>query len=256
MHGLKQWLSFLTYTPGILGPACFMAPWKPQTSMKLLRTWAKTMAKAINLQVNVIDRNNLVNTIDGSRSSLSSSGNKTGTLYVHLNQQSLLSVVLYSIALPFYKIVMNIEFALIPFVGWYPALLGGTTIIRQYPEMAKESLKRVVENLKMGETYCISIEGKRCGPDGQLSPYKKGPIVLALESQCDIVPFLTMGELRVWPYGKWILTPGGKIDVIILPKISTKGLTIEHRNELVQSLRRSAEYEISTWNRQNGNAAP
>jgi 1-acyl-sn-glycerol-3-phosphate acyltransferase len=268
MHALKQWMSFLAYTPGILGPACLLAKWKPQTSMTLLQTWAKTMAQVINLQVNVVDRNkverNPLNTSSqpqaGDNSAASpcnleqqqshqsqSMKNKTGTLYVHLNQQTLLSVVLYSVALPFYKIVMNIEFALLPFIGWYPALLGGTTIIRQYPELAKKSLRKVVENLQKGETYCISIEGKRCGPDGQLSPYKKGPIILALESQCDIVPFLTMGELSVWPYGKWILTPGQTIDVIILPKISTKGLTMEDRHELLHRLRQLAEQEISTW---------
>lgn len=259
--------------PGILGPACLLAPWKPHASMKLLKTWAKTMAKVVDLEVNVIDRNktidienvntmvtiersnkansadvNINNKVCNSPSSTTATTNKTGTLYVHLNQQTLLSVVLYSIALPFYKIVMNIEFALIPFIGWYPALLGGTTIIRQYPTMAKESLKKVVENLKKGETYCISIEGKRCESNGMLSPYKKGPIILALESQCDIIPFLTMGEFNVWPYGTWTLVPGKKIDIILLPKISTKGLTLEHRNELVQRLRRLAETEISLWN--------
>lgn len=200
---LKQWTSLFVFTPTILGPACIVSRISPSLSYRLMQKWAEAMRKSAKLQVNMIDLN--------KPSTLTTIKNKTGTLYVHLNQQTLLSMVLYLAVLPFHKTVMNIEFALIPFIGWCPTLFGGVPIVRQLPSLAKRSLEKVVEDLKAGDKYCISIEGKRCGSDGKLSPYKKGPVVLALESQCDIVPFLTFGEFLAWPYGEWSLLPEARL---------------------------------------------
>lgn len=241
----KQWVSFLTFTPLILGPACLISKPFPKQAFKLMQLWSKIIKKISKYEVNIIDRNT-------PSISSNQNNNKRGILYVHLNQQTLLSMPLYLSFLPFNKTVMNIEFALLPFIGWCPTLIGGVPIIRQMPNRAKQSLENVVQDLKSGESYCISIEGKRCGPDGNLSPYKKGPIVLAIESQCDIVPFLTFGEFQVWPYGKSYTIPGGKIDIVVLPKISTVGLTFEKdRNNLLNSIRSLAEQEKKTWEQNN-----
>lgn len=241
MNQIKQWSALFLMTPTILGPACLIAKLFPKVSFAWLRTWSDIMRQSIDLHINVIDRN---------QPSIHSTNTESncGTLYVHLNQQTLLSVLLYMASLPFHKLIMNFEFAMIPFIGWCPTLIGGVPIIRQLPSTAKRALEHVIDDLQRGDSYCISIEGQRCGPDGALSPYKKGPVVIALKSQCDIIPFLTFGELKVWPYGTWTIHPHQEITVLILPRIITKGLSYDtHRHELVQRLRMIAEEEISRW---------
>ncbi len=163
-------------------------------------------------------------------------------IYVQLNQESLIDGFVFPMVAPLpYKTVVNIEFALIPFYGWVTAILGWV-IIRQRPEQAKRTLEKVVSNLRMGGATGISIEGKR-SKDGSLSPYKKGPAVLAIQSGAKIVPVITHGARDCLPHGEWKIRPG-KIIVKLLKAIPTKGMCYEDRDTLVRQLRELAEQEV------------
>lgn len=176
---------------------------------------------------------------------------RRGTLYVHLNQQTHLASLLYSrgIQKPF-SIVTNFEFSMFPFIGWLQVRMGAITIVRQRPHWAKEALQRAVERLAEGDSIGISIEGRR-SDDGNLCPFKKGPAVLAIAAQCDIVPFMTHGEYVLWPRGSWSVVEGGKVDIKLYPRISTAGMTYEDRDKLTLQLRNLAEAEIVKWNADN-----
>jgi 1-acyl-sn-glycerol-3-phosphate acyltransferase len=103
----------------------------------------------------------------------------------------------------------------------------------------------VSQAIREGHNFGISIEGRR-SPDGQLSPYKKGPAVIAIEAQCDIVPFMSHGEWRLWPHGDWRVRPG-RIHGVVYPAISTRGMQYSDRGELVAQLRELAERERKIW---------
>lgn len=237
-YAIKQYTSFCISTPLLLGTACL--PIVPKLyAKKLLHLWTDIMLKSIGTAVNV--QNHAEEATSGT----------TGTLYVHLNQQTHLASLLYTLGINTdFNFVVNIEYAIFPFLGWLQARLGAVTIIRQYPPQAKRALKTAVERIKRGENIGISIEGRR-SEDGNLCPYKKGAAVMAIEAQCDIIPVMTFGEYILWPTGTWVVQPGGKIDVKLYPRMSTAGLTYADRDELTKKLRALAETEIASWEAKN-----
>lgn len=169
-------------------------------------------------------------------------GDRRPVLFVHLDQQTLLSIPIYPLVLdrPF-SLVVNVEFALLPLAGWYAVADGGVVVVRQWPAQARGALRRVTERLRGGRTFGMSIEGRRTD-DGALSPYKKGAAVLAIDAQCDIVPFMTHGEWDLWPRGSWRVRPG-LVEAVLYPKVSTRGLRYEDRDALVAELRALAVRE-------------
>lgn len=127
-----------------LSPACLLSviPLTVPLSRKLLYKWSIQMSKMLQLKINVTRKQS--SHCEGISTS------KAGKLYVHLNQQTLLSTILY---LSMWKqdpikLIMNFEFALIPLVGWVQYFLGGIVIVRQRPIWAKRSLATVVNQLQ------------------------------------------------------------------------------------------------------------
>ena len=167
-------------------------------------------------------------------------------VFVHLDQTSLSeSFLLPWLAPRPYRIIVNLEYALLPVLGWVNFALGARIVVRQWPAQAKRTISRAIDDLRRGDTYLISIEGRH-SPDGALQPYKKGPVVMAIESGATIVPFLTLGARERLPHGEWRMRPG-PVDVVLLEPISTKGLTYDDRDALVARLRALAEREIAAW---------
>ena len=182
-------------------------------------------------------------TIEYENSGFSPESENEGCVIISLNQQSLLEVPL-SFAMspkPFLNI-FNIEYALIPFIGWVGWIFG-LVIVRQWPKQSRSKLNKAISYLHKGIHFHISIEGRR-SKDGSLSPYKKGPVVIAIQAGADIAPVICQGFGECLPYGEWKIR-SGEIKVKFLKTISTKGLTYEDRDLLVSQLRKLAEYEIA-----------
>ncbi len=215
-----------------LAPALAVAPFDNAASWRLSAVASRAILADFGIEPRVEDRSGLTEE-DVARG---------GHLYVHLDQQTLLSTCLYSLVLSGpCSLVVNIEFAFFPVAGWLSMLQGAVPIVRQRPEQAKRALASVVRRLREGENFGISIEGRR-SPDGRLSPYKKGPVVLAIEAGATIVPFMTHGEYRLWPRGARWPRPG-VIELVAYPPIPTRGLTYADRDDVVRSLRELAERE-------------
>jgi 1-acyl-sn-glycerol-3-phosphate acyltransferase len=166
----------------------------------------------------------------------------TPALYVHLDQQTLLSVAVYPLIIPGpFAYIINVEFALLPIFGWQTVVEGAVVIVRQWPAQARAGMRRAARLLASGTSLGMSIEGRRSS-DGSLSPYKKGAALLAIEAQCDLVPFMTHGEWQRWPKGSVAIRPG-VIDAVVYPPISTRGMRHADRHDLVATLRQLAERE-------------
>lgn len=232
---VKQWACLVAATPLLLGPAC-VAP--RGLAIRLLNVWQTFMLKVTETTVFIHGNPDF------------RAGRGRNALYVHLNQQTHLASLLYSQGMPSPSIIMNIEFSLIPFIGWICRKLDGITIVRENPESAKAILKGAIDRLRGGENLVISIEGKR-SVDGNLSPFKKGPVVIAIEAQCDIIPFMTLGESVIWPPGQLFVTPGGKVDIIYFPRISTVGVSYSDREQILSALKSLAEAEKAKWEKSN-----
>ncbi len=165
-----------------------------------------------------------------------------GCVFILLNQTSLLDGLIGAPAIvrP-WRVITNIEYAMIPVFGWGMAIWGHV-IIRQWPSQAKKTIERVRRFLVRGGNVWISIEGKR-SKDGKLSPYKKGPAVLAIGAKADVVPVVYFGVRDCMPYGEWKIHPGN-VTVRFLRSISTRDLQYDDRTRLVENLRDLAEREL------------
>lgn len=221
--------------------AIIIRPISPIIAWRILGVWSKLFMKIFQISV----------TIENENSDFTPETGGGGCIMVSLNQRSLLEVPLsfaYS-SKPFWNI-FNIEYVLIPFIGW-AAFTFGLVIVRQWPRQAKKTLKKAISYLHKGIDFHISIEGRR-SKDGTLSPYKKGPVVLAIQAGVAIVPIVCHGFGECLPYGEWKIRPG-KVKIKMLKAISTKGLTYEDRNMLVSRLRKLAEHEIALEKSKNAN---
>jgi len=186
---------------------------------------------------------------DDNQSRAQSEPDATPHLYVWLNQSSLVEAVAFAQLLPRWYTIGNIEYALMPLLGWALALTGNIVIVRQWKWQAKRGIERAATRLGRGENWLISIEGAR-SPDGRLLPYKKGPAVMALRSQATIIPMFVHGARDVLPHGEWRVRPG-HIAVHLHEAIPTRGLSYEDRGAMLERLRALAEREFrqtqATW---------
>jgi len=166
-----------------------------------------------------------------------------GCIFILLNQTSLLDGSIGAMRIPLpWRGLVNIEFALIPVFGWAMCIFSWI-IIRQWPKQAKKTMKKVTSFIQAGGNLWISIEGNR-SKDGSLLPYKKGPVVIAINARAKIVPVIHTGVQNCLPYGKWRIRPG-KVTIRYLKAIPTEDKQYKNRQELVIKLRELAEKYIS-----------
>jgi len=230
---LKYFLVVSLMVP-MLSMALIVAPFSSSTGWRIVRSWNRVALWVFGVTVQV--------EFAGDPSELDGGG-----ILVGLTQQSLLDPTAgYAAWDKRVMSIWNIEYALIPFFGWVTVLLGWI-IIRQRPEQKKRQLRKAAEYAASGGLVYLSAEGQR-SLDGSLSPYKKGPIVLAIESQAPILPLYMSGSRECLPVGEWKIRPGN-ILVRYLPAISTTGLTYEDRNTLLDKLRAIGETEHNAFSR-------
>jgi 1-acyl-sn-glycerol-3-phosphate acyltransferase len=218
----------------VIATAHFLAlltivPFSRRKAFDVIKAWSRTVFKWAHVELKVTDEH------DGN-------WGPPPYVFVGLNQNSLADALVYVQVLPYCRTIINIEFAAIPFMGWAFTLLGSVVIVRQWKKQAKRGIERALRLLKNGESIGISIEGRR-SPDGSISPYKKGPAVLAIGAGATIVPFVVHGARSVYPPGTWRVRPGA-IELEICEPIETRGLSYEDRDEVVEQLRAIAQEKI------------
>ncbi|MFZ5564377.1 MAG: lysophospholipid acyltransferase family protein [Thermodesulfobacteriota bacterium] len=169
----------------------------------------------------------------------------TGGVMIGLTQQSLLDPIIGIATSPkMFMSIWNIEYALIPFVGWISWIFGWV-ILRQNQEQAIRKFKKAEAHIRRGGLVYLSIEGKR-SIDGSLSPYKKGPAILAIQAEAKIIPIIVLGSRNCLPFGEWRIRPG-KVVLRVLDEVRTDGMNYEDRDLLVSKLREIAERELAAW---------
>jgi 1-acyl-sn-glycerol-3-phosphate acyltransferase len=216
----------------MLGAALIIGVFSVNVGCRIARGWNIIALKIFGVEVE--------NQFEGSPSALDAGG-----VIIGLTQQSLIDPTAgYAAWNKRVMSIWNIEYALIPFFGWVTVLLGWI-IVRQKPVQAKRQLSKAAQYASRGGLVYLSAEGQR-SIDGELNPYKKGPVVLAIESQAPIHPIYIAGSRQCLPVGEWKIRPG-KVTVHYLPPIFTKGLTYEDRNMLLEKIRAIGEAAHEKW---------
>jgi len=218
--------SFVHFVPLLL-----VSPFSHDLAWTIYRHWGRTMCRIFGIVPVLRDDN------------AGGSAGSGACLYVWLNQTSLSEVPAFASLLPPWYTIANVGYAIMPLFGWAMLPLRNIVIIRQWKWQAKRGIERAAARLAQGERWLVSIEGAR-SLDGELQPYKKGPIVMALRTHATIVPLAVQGAREILPRGDWRLRPG-RIEVHLLQAIPTMGLTFEDREAVLARLRGLAERAMS-----------
>ena len=226
-----RWVAAIANSWGHFVPLLLVSPFSRGAAWAIYRNWARIAYRIFGVTLSMRDDNE---------------GNPGPQphLYVWLNQASLADEVVFPLFLPPFYGITNIEYAVMPLLGWARALLRDVVIVRQWKRQAKRGIERAAARLARGQVFVISIEGARSA-DAGLLPYKKGPVVMALKAQATIIPIITRGGHKIMPRGEW-RPRAGHIELHLLKAIPTRGLTYDDRNAVLDRLRAAAERELAT----------
>lgn len=229
---IARYLLVLALMVPLLGGALILAVFSEHWSWRMVRAWNRAALAIFGITVEA--------QFDGGAEQLDQGG-----IIVGLTQQSILDpTVGFAVWDRPVKAIWNIEYALIPFFGWVSFILGWV-IVRQNPAQSRKQIDKAAQYAGDGGLVYLSAEGKRSS-DGQLSPYKKGPVVMAINAQAPIHPAYMTGSRSCLPPGEWKIRPG-KIVLRYLAPIPTKGLSYQDRHELLDRLRAVGEQEHAKW---------
>ena len=118
----------------------------------------------------------------------------------------------------------------------------------EFPSIDRHNRKQAIQDLEVAEKIMrsgivlwVAPEGTRSGDPVSLSPFKKGPFVLALKSQAIIIPVGIRGASDILPANTWDFTYGQAVEVHIGNPIDTTEFHSPDKDELLNYV----EKEIS-----------
>jgi putative phosphoserine phosphatase/1-acylglycerol-3-phosphate O-acyltransferase len=102
-------------------------------------------------------------------------------------------------------------------------------------EQAVGALREAVETVRSGVAVVIAPEGTR-SRGGELGPFKKGGLRLAMAAGVPVVPVVLHNARDVLPRGAWWMTPA-TVRVSVLPPVDTGAWKLETLDAHVADVR-------------------
>jgi 1-acyl-sn-glycerol-3-phosphate acyltransferase len=131
------------------------------------------------------------------------------------------------------------ELRQIPVVGTLFDVGGFVPIERANRERAMASIERGAVSLRSGNHFLIFPEGTR-SRTGDLLPFKKGGLIMAIDAQVPVVPVAIRGGRAAMSKGSAIVRPVD-VRVRIGRPIPTAGLTPADRDDLIARVRNDVQ---------------
>ena len=153
-----------------------------------------------------------------------------------MNHQSLLDpIITYTVMPnnPCYIVKKSLKY--FPIVGGYLRSRKMILIDRKNKNSAIESLRQATDRVAQGMSIICYPEGTRT-LNGKIGKFKKGPFVLALDLDLQIVPVAIEGAFQLLPRGTLWIRPG-QISYKIGDPISLAGYSQESRDDLLKKTR-------------------
>ncbi len=163
-----------------------------------------------------------------------------GGFLLFANHQSTLDIIALFIVMKDRPICFATKRELfsVPVIGWYLTVAGFIEVDRKNRERAIASYAKAGKQIRdEGAVVAIYPEGTR-SVDGSILPFKKGPFMLALETQAPIVPCAVDGAQHAVRKHTTKLF-GHPIRVRVGAPIETRGLGPDDRDPLLIRTRRS-----------------
>lgn len=155
------------------------------------------------------------------------------------NHTSFFDIFSIFAVLPEVRFGAKIELFRIPFFGRAMKRSGVLPIARQRKEEVFKVYDEAVIRLQKGEKFALAPEGTRQDSEA-LGPFKAGPFVFAINAQAPLVPMVIQGAAQILPKHHWFPNWNvwhRKIQITILPAVSTKGLSLQDRPKLQNQVR-------------------
>ncbi len=163
------------------------------------------------------------------------------------NHESAFDILLVVACLPYQLVFMTkIELRKIPFVGWAMVLGKYIFVNRKNHKDALSSMDTARESLKKyPRSIVIFPEGTR-SLDGNMKRFKKGGVVLGIQTNLPLVPMGICGTFDVIKKGTFSIQPK-PIRLIIGQPIDTSEYDYDDRNQVTEMLRNEIVNLKSSW---------
>ncbi len=134
------------------------------------------------------------------------------------------------------RVIIKKEVFRIPIIAQAMRQAGLIPVDRKRLKGGKESIDRASRMIReKGFSFLIFPEGTR-SRDGELQPFKRGGVFLALNSQVDIFPVTIKGTYEMMPKRSFFIKKGN-VRVIFHPPVSVEGFHHQNRSLLVDKVR-------------------
>ena len=188
---------------------------------QVARTWAKSILIAGRIKVKV--------------KGLSKIDPTTSCIYMCNHQSNFDIPVLLAYLKVQFRWLAKAELFRIPLFGFAMRRAGHISIDRTDRQAAFISLKTAAKTIREGASVIIFPEGTR-SPDGNISPFKKGGFVMAIDSGIPIVPVILHGTRSIMPKKQLRIVPGTVVVEITEP-IDISGYTKKNKEALMDRIR-------------------
>ncbi|MCU0634142.1 MAG: 1-acyl-sn-glycerol-3-phosphate acyltransferase [Gemmatimonadaceae bacterium] len=194
------------------------------------RAWARAIVRAAGVEVRIHGAEPL---------------SEVGRRVVVANHVSWFDIPVMILTTPRFAAVAKQELSRIWFFGRAAGKVGVVWIDRENRKAAFEAYDAAAGAVRDGRNVVVFPEGTR-GSEYALRPFKKGPFVLAVSSQAEVVPVVIHGTLPLGRGKAWRVDPShvaGVVNVHVLPAMSAKGTTYDDRTALATAVHaRMAEF--------------
>jgi len=164
-------------------------------------------------------------------------------VFVSNHRSYLDTAALYAYAGKRIGLVAKKELLKVPIFGYGMGIANVIAIDRSNPEKARRSMERARRIMSDGSSFGVFAEGTRAMP-GELLPFKKGAIHLALQTDAPIVPVAFRNTDRLMGKRTGVVFPG-TMEMVILPPIETAGKTAkDDLMKLLNSAREAVAHQL------------
>jgi 1-acyl-sn-glycerol-3-phosphate acyltransferase len=163
------------------------------------------------------------------------------------NHESAYDILLAFAALPYQLVpIAKVELKKIPVFGWAMRAARHIFVDRSNRERALASLREAKESLIQNpRSVLLFPEGTR-SLDGKIHRFKKGGLVLAINTNMPVVPMACCGTAQVVTKGSWQLNPR-PIELRLGKPLDTTDLSYEDRNQFVEQVRAEVIRLKQSW---------
>ena len=139
--------------------------------------------------------------------------------------------------LPYWLVpIAKIELKSVILLGWVMRTAGHIFIDRKKSESALSTLEKTKKSLLDNpRSVLLFPEGTRT-LDGSLGPFKRGGLLLSLDTKMPIVPIAFIGSFEMFGKGSWSMK-GRSVELRVGTPIDPSNYSYENRRELAHHVR-------------------